>query len=134
MKRRYRAVRESKVTQTYLVRPEYLGGNGRLLTVQMVHWVCEAANTVAVHYSESEVTIRTIDNQDFYAEVELNDLIIVQGSMLHVGQTMMEIVVDILVENKQGEQREVNRSYVVMEAVDAQMCPKTIPGILAASI
>ena len=47
---------DSQTEQTYLMRPKYLNGYGKLIGGQLMGWIDEIASIVAMRHSESEIT------------------------------------------------------------------------------
>lgn len=129
MERECKKVYESEITQIYLIKQEYLDAKGKLRQGWMMNWICEIASKVAVRHSESDVTVRTVDHQAFYNPVDLSGVIVLKGKMIHAGETLMEVQVDVFMESEWRDRRKISRSYVTLDAVDEKMCPRSIPGL-----
>ena len=115
-------VADSQTEQTYLMRPKYLNGYGKLFGGQLMGWIDEIASIVAMRHSESEITTAAIDNLNFKESASVDDVIVLRGKITHVGRTSMEVRVDTYVESR--------RAYVVMVAVDDCQHPIPVPGLL----
>ena len=121
---------DSQTEQTYLMRPKYLNGYGKLFGGQLMGWIDEIARIVAMRHSESEITTAAIDNLNFKESASVGDVIVLRGKITHVGRTSMEVRVDTYVESRQGTRKIINRAYVVMVAVDDCQHPIPVPGLL----
>ena len=121
---------DSQTEQTYLMRPKYLNGYGKLFGGQLMGWIDEIASIVAMRLSESEITTAAIDNLNFKESASVDDVIVLRGKITHVGRTSMEVRVDTYVESRQGTRKIINRAYVVMVAVDDCQHPIPVPGLL----
>lgn len=116
-------VADSQTEQTYLMRPKYLNGYGKLFGGQLMGWIDEIASIVAMRHSESEITTAAIDNLNFKESASVDDVIVLRGKITHVGRTSMEVRVDTYVESRRGIRKIINRAYVVMVAVDDCQIP-----------
>ena len=121
---------DSQTEQTYLMRPKYLNGYGKLFGGQLMGWSDEIASIVAMRHSVSEITTAAIDNLNFKESASVDDVIVLRGKITHVGRTSMEVRVDTYVESRQGTRKIINRAYVVMVAVDDCQHPIPVPGLL----
>ncbi|MCD8158424.1 MAG: acyl-CoA thioesterase [Clostridiales bacterium] len=110
-------VEESRVEQIYLVRPEFLNGAGRLFGGRLMEWIDETAAMVAMRHSQSSVVTASVDNLKFIHGAYLNDLIVLIGHLVYVGNTSMEVKVDTYVESLDGIRRQINRAYLMLVAV-----------------
>ena len=95
-------VADSQTEQTYLMRPKYLNGYGKLFGGQLMGWIDEIASIVAMRHSESEITTAAIDNLNFKESASVDDVIVLRGKITHVGRTSMEVRVDTYVESRRG--------------------------------
>lgn len=123
-------VADSQTEQTYLMRPKYLNGYGKLFGGQLMGWIDEIASIVAMRHSKSEITTAAIDNLNFKESASVDDVIVLRGKITHVGRTSMEVRVDTYVESRRGIRKIINRAYVVMVAVDDCQHPIPVPGLL----
>ena len=123
-------VADSQTEQTYLMRPKYLNGYGKLFGGQLMGWIDEIASIVAMRHRESEITTAAIDNLNFKESASVDDVIVLRGKITHVGRTSMEVRVDTYVESRRGIRKIINRAYVVMVAVDDCQHPIPVPGLL----
>ena len=106
-------VADSQTEQTYLMRPKYLNGYGKLFGGQLMGWIDEIASIVAMRHSESEITTAAIDNLNFKESASVDDVIVLRGKITHVGRTSMEVRVDTYVESRRGIRKiKIGRAHV----------------------
>ncbi len=123
-------VEDSQVEQIFLVHPQHLNGAGRLFGGQLMSWIDEVAALAALRHSRSNIVTASVDHLEFMSGAGLNDMIVLVGRLTYVGNTSMEVRVDVYVESKEdGMRRPINRAYVTMVAVDQEGKPKKVPGL-----
>lgn len=111
MERNKRRISDSMVEQVYQVRPEHLNGAGRLFGGKLMEWIDEIAGLVAMRHSRSKVVTASVDNLIFIRGAYQNDLLVLIGKVVYVGNTSMEIRVDTYIEDLEGMRRPINRAY-----------------------
>lgn len=130
MERNKRRISDSMVEQVYQVRPEHLNGAGRLFGGKLMEWIDEIAGLVAMRHSRSKVVTASVDNLRFIRGAYQNDLLVLIGKVVYVGNTSMEIRVDTYIEDLEGMRRPINRAYLTLVAMDDNGMPRQIPGII----
>lgn len=130
MERNKRRISDSMVEQVYQVRPEHLNGAGRLFGGKLMEWIDEIAGLVAMRHSRSKVVTASVDNLIFIRGAYQNDLLVLIGKVVYVGNTSMEIRVDTYIEDLEGMRRPINRAYLTLVAMDDNGMPRKIPGII----
>ena len=130
MERNKRRISDSMVEQVYKVRPEHLNGAGRLFGGKLMEWIDEIAGLVAMRHSRSKVVTASVDNLIFIRGAYQNDLLVLIGKVVYVGNTSMEIRVDTYIEDLEGMRRPINRAYLTLVAMDDNGMPRQIPGII----
>lgn len=120
---------ESRIEQVYQVRPEYLNGAGRLFGGRLMEWIDETAALVGMRHAQHSVVTAAVDNLKFIHGAYLNDLIVLIGHIVYVGNTSMEIKVDTYVESLDGIRRQINRAYIMLVAVGKNGKPVSVPGL-----
>lgn len=121
-------VDDSYTMQTYIVRPQYINGYGRLFGGQLMQWIDELAGIVCRKHSGMIVTTAAIDNLIFKKAAYQNDMVTLTGKLTYVGKTSMEVRVDTFVEDQNGKKL-INEAYVVMVAIDEDGTPRQVPGL-----
>ena len=130
MERNKRRISDSMVEQVYQVRPEHLNGAGRLFGGKLMEWIDEIAGLVAMRHSRSKVVTASVDNLIIIRGAYQNDLLVLIGKVVYVGNTSMEIRVDTYIEDLEGMRRPINRAYLTLVAMDDNGMPRQIPGII----
>lgn len=124
---KFKTVTESYTEQCQIVFSQHKNGSGRLFGGQLIAWMDVVAAVVARRHSEYEVTTVSIDRVDFSLPAYLNDLIIITGKMVCVGNTSMHVKVSAYVENKGGERILINTAIFALVALDKDDKPVRVP-------
>lgn len=122
---RIKSRRESYTEQCHIVFSQHINGNGRLFGGQLVAWMDVVAAVVARRHSEYEVTTVSVDKLNFAAPATLNDLIIITGKLVGVGNTSMRIEVSAYCE-KNSVRTLINTALFVLVALDANDKPTRV--------
>ena len=123
-------VSESQTEQIQIVMPGDANGTGRLFGGRLVEWIDVVAAVVARRHAGREVTTVSIDNLHFKAPAYINDTIVLMGRVTYTGNTSIEVRVDTYAESLQGERNKINKSSVVMVALDEIEKPVTVPNLI----
>jgi acyl-CoA hydrolase len=123
-------VNESLTEQIQIVMPEHSNGHGRLFGGRLVEWIDVVAGVVARRHSNRHVTTASNDNLSFRSPAFLNDTIVLYGRITYVGNTSMEVRVDVYVESLDGSKHLVNTAYLTMVALDDDQKPTPVPGLI----
>ena len=121
---------ESCAERVQILMPEHINGYGRLFGDRLMEWIDIVAGVVARRHSGCNVTTAAIDNLQFEGAAHVNNTLVLQGRITHVGTTSMEVRVDSFVEHLDGSRTKVNRAYLVMVALDENEKPTTVPGLI----
>lgn len=127
-------IADSRVEQVYQIRPEHLNGANRLFGGRLMEWIDEVAGLVGIRHCHCNVITASVDNLKFIRGVFQNELIVLIGSVIYVGNTSMEIRVDTYVESLDGMRYPVNRAYVTLVAVDLDGKPVKVPGLIRETV
>lgn len=127
--RKIKRAEDSMVEQVHLIRHSHLNGAGRLFGGTLMQWIDEVAGITAKRHSEGNVTTAAIDNLQFLKGAYANDIIVLISRLTYVGNTSMEVRVDVYAESDDGMRRPINRAYLVMVALDEKGKSKTVPGL-----
>lgn len=123
-------VSDSLTQHVEIVMPQHINGQRRLFGGQLMEWIDVVAAVVARRHANSNVVTVMVDKLNFEESANINDLLVLEGKVTFVGKTSMEIRVDTMVENLEGERKRVNKAYLVMVAVDENKNPKEVPRLL----
>ena len=122
-----KTVKESYTEQCQIVFSEHINGNGRLFGGRLVEWMDVVAGVVARRHSEYEVTTVSIDKVDFTAPANINDLVIIIGKLIYVGNTSMAVKISTFVEKRNGERIQINSAVFILVALDENDKPTRVP-------
>lgn len=123
-------VSDSLTERVEIVLPGHLNGYDRLFGGQLMEWIDVIAGVVARRHSNKNVTTASIDNLAFHAPAHANDTVVLKGRITYVGKTSMEIRVDTFVEHLSGEQKMINKAYLVLVAIDDNDMPTRVPPLV----
>lgn len=108
----YKTVESSHTEWMKCVQYEDINGSDRLFGGRLIQWMDEVAGIAATRHAGGQVTTVAIDNLQFKKGAFINDIIVVIAKLTHVGNTSMEVRVDVYVEDRDsGMRRVINRAY-----------------------
>ena len=123
-------VKDSITEQVHILSQGNLNGYRRLFGGKLMSWMDVVAAVVARRHSERNVTTAVVDMLEFKAPAYANDTICIIGKITYVGNTSMEVKVDVFVEELTHERRLINTAYFVMVALDENEKPTKVPGLI----
>ncbi len=123
-------VADSYTEQVQVLTQGSLNGYNRLFGGQLMEWIDIVAAVVARRHSGCNVTTAFIDSLDFKAAAYANDTLVLQGKIVYVGRTSMEVCVRTFVEELTGIRRLINRAYIILVALDENEKPTPVPGLI----
>ena len=123
-------IKDSITEQVHILSQGNLNGYRRLFGGKLMSWMDIVAAVVARRHSERNVTTAVVDMLEFKAPAYANDTICIIGKITYVGNTSMEVKVDVYVEELTHERRLINTAYFVMVALDENEKPTKVPGII----
>jgi acyl-CoA hydrolase len=123
-------IKDSITEQVHILSQGNLNGYRRLFGGKLMSWMDVVAAVVARRHSERNVTTAVVDMLEFKAPAYANDTICIIGKITYVGNTSMEVKVDVYVEELTHERRLINTAYFVMVALDENEKPTKVPGII----
>lgn len=122
-----RKVSESIVETVHIVRPNHLNAAGRLFGGMIMQWIDEVAAIVAKRHARTNVTTVSVDNLCFLKGAYQNNVIVLVGKVIYVGNTSMEVKVDSYVEELDGTRTVINHAYLTLVALDDKDRPTPVP-------
>jgi len=114
-------------SQIQIVMPPHVNGSGRLFGGQLVAWIDVTAAVIARRHSRHQVTTVAIDNLVFMGPAFLDEIVRLDAAVTWTGRTSLEVRVDSFVESLSGNERLINRAYLVFVALDDEGKPAPIP-------
>ena len=130
MERPMKRVEDSYTEQVQVLTQGSLNGYNRLFGGQLMEWIDIVAAVVARRHSARNVTTAFIDSLDFKAAAYANDTLVLQGKIVYVGRTSMEVCVRTYVEELDGIRRLINCAYIILVALDENEKPTPVPGLI----
>ncbi|HAG03962.1 MAG TPA: acyl-CoA thioesterase [Lachnospiraceae bacterium] len=95
-----------------LIKFEDINGFSRLFGGKLMQWMDEVAGICAMRHCGGIITTAAVDNLQFKKGAGIGDIIVLTAKATYVGNTSMEVRVDVYNENKETGQRTViNRAY-----------------------
>lgn len=131
MDEKFKPVSFSKTVMTELMVPTYANFGGKvhggtiLSLMDKIAYVCSSK-----HAGTYCVTV-SVDTVDFISPVEVGDLVSLHASVNYVGKSSLIIGIKAVAENlKKRTENHTNSSYFTMVAVDEEMNPVAVPGLI----
>ncbi len=121
---------DSRVETIHVVRPNHLNAAGRLFGGILMQWMDEVAGFVARRHTCGKVITASVDNLRFMKGAYQNDMIVIIGKVIYVGNTSMEVRVDTYRESLDGMRSPINRAYFTMVSLDDNDKPKRVPRLI----
>lgn len=131
--RKEKYVSDSLTEQVHILMSPHINGSGRLFGGQLMEWIDVVAAVTARRHCGCNVTTAALDSLRFAQAAFLNELLVLQGRITHVGRTSMEVRVETFAEAMGGERRMINRAYFVMVALDENHEPTEVPRLIVKS-
>ncbi|MCL1854515.1 MAG: acyl-CoA thioesterase [Clostridia bacterium] len=127
-----RTVSYSRAEQVQIILPMNVNASFQLFGGLLMQWIDVVAAVVARKHSGCQVTTAAVDHLEFLASANLNDVVLLQGRMIHTGRSSMEVCVETFVEQMEngGERKLVNRAFVTLVALDQDRRPTAVPALL----
>ena len=124
-------VSDSLTQHVEILMPSDMNGYERLFGGKLLQWIDVVAGVVARRHSGCEVNTASVDHLEFQAAAFVNETLVMEGRITHVGRTSMEVRVDSFAEALDGTRRQVNRAYLVMVALSKDTHqPTPVPSLL----
>lgn len=125
--RKIKPASESITINTYKIMPAHLNGAGVLFGGQLLSWIDLTAAITGFRHSDHNVVTAAIDKTQFISSANLSDVVIVTAKVTWVGRTSMEVMVDTIAESRESGRRLINKSYIILVAVDENNKPVEVP-------
>lgn len=110
-----------------IIRPSHVNGTNRLFGGQLMAWIDVVAAVEARRHTHKQVITVEVDNLHFIAPAYLDETVRLDARVTWTGRTSLEVRVDSFVESIGGEERRINRAYLVFVALDTRGNPCPIP-------
>ncbi len=112
------------------VNSDYTLFGGRLM-----EWIDVVAGIVARRHSGRQVRTAAVDKLTFLAPAYVDDVVAIEGRLIHTGRSSMIVCVDTYVERHPNhvEKMLVNEAFLTMVAVDENGKSVPVPMLIAES-
>ena len=120
----------SAASQVHLITYTDLNGEGRLFGGVLMMWIDVLAGVVARRHCECQVTTAAVDSLNFIGPAHLDETLLMQGKIMYVGSTSMEVCVCTYVEELSGKRQLINTAFFIMVAIDKDEKPQRVPGLI----
>ena len=121
-------------TITTFVMPHMQNVRGDLFGGELMALVDQAAAVAAIRHAGGPAVTASIDRVDFRERIPVGSLVTVEARVDFVGNTSMDISVDVYAEKvSTGERRHTHTAHVVFVAIDEEGKPKRVPRLVPAT-
>jgi acyl-CoA hydrolase len=118
-------------TITTFVMPHMQNVRGDLFGGELMALVDQAAAVAAIRHAGGPAVTASIDRVDFRERIPVGALVTVQATVDYVGNSSMDISVDVYAERvSTGERRHTHTAHVVFVAIDEKGMPKRVPRLV----
>jgi acyl-CoA hydrolase len=118
-------------TITTFVMPHMQNVRGDLFGGELMALVDQAAAVAAIRHAGGPAVTASIDRVDFRERIPLGALVSCEATVDFVGNSSMDITVDVYSERvSTGERRHTNRAHVVFVAIDETGKPTRVPRLV----
>jgi acyl-CoA hydrolase len=118
-------------TITTFVMPHMQNVRGDLFGGELMALVDQAAAVAAIRHAGGPAVTASIDRVDFRERIPVGSLVTVEARVDFVGNSSMDISVDVYAETvSTGERRHTHTAHVVFVAIDEDGKPKRVPRLV----
>ena len=119
---------------TTFVMPHMQNVRGDLFGGELMALVDQAAAVAAIRHAGGPAVTASIERVDFRERIPVGALVTVQATVDFVGNSSMDISVDVYAERvSTGERRHTHTAHVVFVAIDENGAPKRVPRLVPAT-
>jgi uncharacterized protein (TIGR00369 family) len=127
-----KTVKASRVSIAQLMQPDHTNNLGNVHGGWIMKLVDEAGALACMRHSQRRVVTVAIDSMVFRSPIKLGDVVQLTAEVTNVGNTSMEVEVQVEAENPiSGERKKTNTAYLVYVALDESGKPVAVPPLLA---
>lgn len=134
MVKKYKYVKESKITITELMLPSNSNFSGKIHGGYILNLMDQIAFACASKHSGNYCVTASVNKVDFLNPIEVGELVTMKASVNYTGRTSMVVGLRVTSENiRTGEIKHCNSSYFTMVAKDESGKSVAVPGIILTS-
>lgn len=121
----------SRAELTSLVMPHMLNILNNLFGGHLLSMVDQAAAVAAIRHAGGAAVTASFDKVDFKDRIEAGALVTCTAQVEYVGNSSMDVAVDVYAENvATGQRRHTHTARVVFVAIDEQGRPRRVPRLI----
>ena len=121
---------ESLAVQTKVVKPNDTNALNTLFGGQLLSWMDEIASIAAHRHSGRVVVTASINNVSFDYPILVGEIVTLSAKVSRAFSTSMEVFIDVIVEDSQGNKKKCNEAIYVFVAIDGQRQPISVPALI----
>ncbi len=126
-----KGVAESATEMVQIVLPNDTNLMGNLLGGTLMHWIDQVGAVVANRHSRRPIVTASMERIDFHAPVHLGSIVILQGRLVYVGKSSMEVAVTVYAENGlTGERLHTSSATLTFVAVGDDGKSVAVPALV----
>ncbi len=123
--------RQSEISMTELVLPNDTNTLNNLMGGRLMHWMDIVSAISAQKHSSSTVVTASVDNISFKHPIELGNVVTLKAKVTRAFNSSMEVRIDVHAEDiPKGQKFESNSAFFTFVAVDSNLRPIKVPGVL----
>ena len=123
--------KESAVETRHIVMPQHTNHYGTVFGGTIMSWIDLVAAMVAERHCGHEVVTASIDTISFKAPIYIGEHVVLKASVNYVGNTSMEVGVQVSKENPYTNQSEITTiAYLTFVGLDENRKPVKIPDLI----
>ena len=120
---------ESHISRVMMPTDANIAGN--VFGGTILKMIDEVSGLVALRHCNSNVVTASIEHMDFLYPVHIGDLLTLDAKLTYVGNSSMEVTVNVTAENLiTGESHSAGDSLVTMVALDRDGHPRPVPKLV----
>lgn len=128
---RAKTIDESATTLSEVMMPVHANHYGSVHGGTILKLVDEAAFVAATKHARKNVVVASMDHIEFKHPVNVGDLLTLRAAVFNVGNTSMDVEVEIEAEKiKEGKRVLVGSAYLTMVALDEKGKPAKVPALI----
>ena len=126
--------KDSRVVKTSRVFPTHTNNLDSLFGGQLMSYIDDVASITAERHSRRNCVTASTDHVDFLLPITTKDSVCLESFVVSTGRTSMEVFVKVVAEDlKTGERRIAATSFLTFVALDENLKPVEVPGVIPES-
>lgn len=121
--------KRTSLTMSQVMLPSQANVAGNVHGGEIMKFMDSAAGALGIRYSRSNVVTARVDELEFHSPIFVGALVICTATVAYVGNTSMEVIVTVDVEDLETEEhpKRALSAYFTMVALDRMGKPKRVP-------